>query len=771
VLAAALVVCLGLGVRLWRSLDGTLVVRAPSHVLLDRHGAFLGELSAPDGALGYWPLPAALPDKLVRATLETEDRRFREHPGIAPSSIARAVWQNLSSGHVVSGASTIAMQVARLQHPRARTLWAKAREAAEALLLVDRHGHDLVLRQYLTLAPYGERVHGAARASQLYFGKPVEDLSWLQATFLAALPQQPVKMSPWTKDGLARAMARTRRILATLEARGVIDAETHRQALVSELGLVKRPERPEAAMHALLAAAPLARRTGAPTIVRTSIDLELQRDAQRQVELTLRRLRGQGAGNAAALVVSPATGEVLAYVGSAGYFEAQDKGAIDYLAARRSPGSALKPFLYALALQDGRLSLATPVPDVPTEFPTALGAWVPENMTHTFLGPMLAREALGNSRNLPALHVLQQVGVDRALEFFGRGGVRRISSDPGEYGLTLALGSLPVTARELAVLYSALANHGVPRPLTFLPVEAVTAAEPLLHPDAADAILHVLADPEARRPGFPPGGPLDFDTPVAIKTGTSQGHRDAWAVAVSHQLLVVGWVGNADWQKMNGVSGAMGAAPLVHQLFERVNAPASVITSPQGWSAVEICPLSGRRPGPLCPHHRTEYFAKGTEPLEACPFHQAVPIDVRTGLRASAACDARYVSRRPLLDLPPEYGSWARAQHLDVAPPGESPLCPSGPPPAPALAITEPRSRTRYLFDPSTPREFSTVRLSARVTPATEDITWLVDGRPVGQVGWPHELRVSLAPGPHEVRAAFSHHAVLSAPVTVVVED
>jgi penicillin-binding protein 1C len=208
-------------------------------VLLDRRGRFLGEVFGAKESYGFWPLPPSLPTKVVVTTLETEDRFFYEHDGVAWRSVLRAAWQNVSNRRVISGASTIAMQVARIQHPRSRTLFAKLHEGAEGLLLVRKHGHDAVLRQYLTIAPYGNRTHGIVRAANLYFDKPIDDLSWLQAAYLAALPQQPSRMSPWKKDGHARAMARALRILTQLHQRGVIGDEDLHVALTSDLALSK----------------------------------------------------------------------------------------------------------------------------------------------------------------------------------------------------------------------------------------------------------------------------------------------------------------------------------------------------------------------------------------------------------------------------------------------------------------------------------------------------------------------------------------------------
>lgn len=761
-----------------RALDGTLHARTPSHLLLDRTGKFLGEVPGSLEAWGFWPVPAQLPEKVVVTTLETEDRQFFEHPGVNLRSIARAALQNVKSRRVISGASTIPMQVARLQHPKKRTLLAKAREAGEALLLVHRVGHDEVLRHYLTIAPYGNRCHGVVRAARLYFDKPIEDLSWLQAAYLAALPQQPGRMGPWSPGGHQLALARARRILRQLHERGVITDEDLRIALNSDLQVVPRPRRNVEAMHFLLAAAKEVR--ASPEVVHhTTLDLEVQAKTFDALTDNLRRLRGNGATNTAGLVVDLASGDVLASVGSANYFDLEARGAIDFTHARRSPGSALKPFIYGLALERGTHTAATVLADTQVEFDVPGGGlYVPENITHNFLGPMLLREALGNSRNIPALRVLSDLGVDEALARFERGGVKGVRFAPEAYGLTLAIGSLHVTPVELATLYTALANRGQTVPLRRFLHEPARPGARVLSNDAAMITAHILADPGARRPGFPPGGPLDFDHAVAIKTGTSQGYRDAWAVAFDDRVLVVTWVGNHDWRRMNLASGATAAAPATHRVLDVVSPtrtphvpPLMERPLPASLLQREVCAVSGQVPGPGCTHTKSEWFIAGTEPHEGCPFHVEVALDVRNGLRAGPGCPAKLVVKRPLLDLPETYEPWARKQRLALAPTAFSPLCADGAPPPPRLAIREPRPRSRYLFDPDTPRELSTVRFAASVSPANEEIVWLVDGAPVGRVGYPHELRWHLPPGKHVIRARLAQSGETTAAVTVVVDD
>lgn len=770
--------CVGIGLAV--SANTRLAQPQSSQLLLDRQGRYLGEVPGEGGEIGYWPLPPVLPERIVTVTLETEDRLYYEHSGVRFGSLLRAAWQNVTHARIVSGGSTLPMQVARMQHPSARSLWAKLREGIEATLLLRRHGHDLLLRQYLTLAPYGNRAHGVVRAARLYFDKPPEDLSWLQAAFLAALPQQPGRMSPFSQEGRERAMHRAQRILRALHERKLLSDDELKLALNSGLGLCRPPHRDPEAMHAVLEWS--RRMSSGPKqrqIARATLDLDLQHLAAEALRHNLSRLRWAQAHDSAAVVTDVSTGEVLAYVGSQDYFDAGVHGAIDYLQIKRSPGSALKPFIYALALQRQGHTAASELPDVPTEFSKVDGAaFVPENINHNFVGPMLLREALGNSRNIPALRLLSQIGVEPVVSLLDQGGVSGISHAPRKYGLSLAIGAAPVTPLELAVLYSALANRGETRPLRYFVDDPAPRPAQILSPDAAQMTAQILADDEARRPGFPRGNPLEFDYAVASKTGTSQGYRDAWAAGFSDRLLVVVWVGNYDAARMNHISGAGGAAPAFHRILDRampLREPWRPLTPafapPATWGAREICPLSGRLAGPLCPEHRTEWFSPGTAPNDSCPYHAAVAIDVRNGLRALPTCPGRYTVTRPMLALGEEYAEWAQRQRLELAPAQVSPLCEGAPPVEPKIAIREPKTKARYLYDPDTPREYSTVRLSAAVTPANEEIVWLVDGTPIAKVGWPHEARVSLLPGSHLIRAAFARRAEVSRPVTVIVDD
>lgn len=760
-------------------LQTALIIAKPSKLILDRQQRFLGEVLGEHEHRGYWPLPALLPKRIVLATIETEDRHFYQHAGIYWPSVGRALWQDLSSFKVVSGASTIAMQLARLQHaPGPRSLGAKIREASEALLLIRRYGHDAVLRQYLTHAPYGNRVRGAVYAARYYFAKPVEDLSWLQAAYLAALPQAPGRMNPYHSRGRALGLRRAHRILHQLHRRGLIDDETLRQALASDLYLNPKQHRDPSSLHALLQLSAQAAQRPDLTLTAT-LDQHLQSEVHQILASGVKSLRSRSISNGAALVVDHRTGEVLAAVGSVDYFAKEARGAINFLQVKRSPGSTLKPFIYALALDSGNDTAASEFSDTMMAVVSEGGrSYLPSNIGGQYYGPLLLRQALGNSRNIPALRLLSEIGLDSTLQLLQRGGVTEVSLDPSAYGLGLALGNLPVTVRELAQLYTAIAQDGRVRPLRDFIDDDKTPGVALFSAASAAIIRNILSDDSARIPAFRPGNALEFmDFAVAAKTGTSQGYRDAWTVLLSDRLIVVVWMGNHDWSRSNHVGGAT-AAKTAHQIMLRVMRevdphipPAPAFLPPSHWVQREVCPLSGGLAGPHCPHRRSEFFSPGSEPVEVCAYHRSLDVDKRNGLRASPSCAKRFVRAQVGVDLPQRYQRWARHQHLDLLPTQYSPLCSERGQEPLSLKITSPRDHSRYLWDPDTPSTFSSLRLSATVHPWDEPIVWIVDDKPLTEVSFPHDAWLPLTAGKHRIQAAFKRRSQRSQMVEIVVEN
>jgi penicillin-binding protein 1C len=769
-----------LAVGLAGKVSNLAVLRSPPPTLLlqDRHGTFMAELARdPDQELGYWTVEY-IPWRVAAATVAIEDRRFWDHPGVDARGVARAVAQNLGSGEVVSGASTITMQLARMQDPGARTYGKKVVESLTALLITARYERTEILAQYLRLVPYGNRIHGIGYAARRYLDKPVDDLSWAEVAFLAALPQAPSRTNPFHSAGRQRAVQRAERILAELREGGVIGEADHQQALL-DLAALRVPDRgvrPPQAMHAILQLEQDLRRDpqrwdrlAQQPVVRCSLDLALQASVERSVQQHIASLEARGAGNGAVVVVDTRSREVLASVGSTSWFDARFAGSIDYTRVPRYPGSTLKPFLYALALDRGVITPATPMDDL-QRGPDGIG-----NADDHFLGPMLPRRALANSRNVPAVQLLEQVGLDEGYAFFESLGLHDGILPASHFGLGLAIGGAPTSLQQLVRAYSALAGDGRLGDLVWL-LDEPSHSERVLSAHSSQLVSQWLGDPLARLPSFPRMGFSEYPFPVAVKTGTSEDWRDAWAVAYSEDYVVGAWVGHPDWRPMQGVSGYRGGASLVQLVLEALHTNdldgmADIgFPGPDGAEATRICPLSGKLAGPACEHTITEWFEPGTAPTQPCDVHMELVIDRRTG--GIATVDTPELSRvtRRYADLPSRYSAWAASQGLEAPPRGvvEPTMTGLRAGSTPRIAITAPQDGMRVVRDPETPDDLATLTLSVEVDRGVEQVLWSVDGEPYALVQAPFTARWPLTPGEHVFEARVPYQGAVSAPVRVV---
>jgi penicillin-binding protein 1C len=782
----------------WRR--SALVAPEPTLLVRDRHSNFLGELPARgDDRLGFWKLPA-IPERVAAATTAIEDQRFRWHPGVDPLAIARAVRQNASSRERVSGASTLAMQVARFQHPGRLGERGYARKAVEALTAVAltlRHGRDDVLRHYLRIVPYGNRVHGIGYAARRYLDKPVEDLSWAEVAFLSAIPQSPARMNPYDPLGRQRAIRRGVRILDVLRERGELSERDHAIAReeIEHLRLPWRGTRPAAAIHALLAFRDRVPATAAPALTST-LDLELQVDVERLAAQAVSDAADRGAGNASVLVVErPKEGanayRVRAAVSSTDYFDARRSGAIDYLRLPRSSGSTLKPFLFAQAL-DRRVIDPTTVLDDLEPGPGGI-----LNSDERFLGPLLPRVALANSRNVPAVELLRRVGLDPFYALLGDLGLHRHEQPARRYGLGLAIGSLPVTLEELVRAYTTLAGDGTLRDLRWLEADggapqesaAVTAAASAtgrFSPETARELALFLSDPQARLPTFPRMGFAEYPFAVAVKTGTSSRYRDAWTLAWSRRYLVGVWVGHPDEQPMTQLSGYRVAARLAQAVIERLHGEemrgqsAFDFAPPAGYHSERLCALTGKRATPACDRVVLEWLPpEASSSLSDCTAHRLVAVDRRSGAVATAATPEEDLEARTFVELPARYAGWLERAGLPALEEALDDAHATGGAAQPALAdldraisieITSPEPGLRILLDPETPTELNTLALRAAVEPAVPQLVWYVDDVPVATVRAPYTHRWRLTPGEHVAQARVPYRDARSRRIRFVVE-
>jgi penicillin-binding protein 1C len=520
--------------------------------VLDRNGQLLRAYARPDGR---WRLPATVADvdpRFIDMLQTYEDHRFRNHWGVDPLAMTRAVWQFLSNAQVISGGSTLTMQVARLLEPHAeRTIGAKLRQIVRAVQIEQHFTKEEVLGLYLTLAPYGGNLEGIRAASLAYFGKEPKKLSLAQAALLVALPQSPESRRPDRSVRAARA-ARDR-VLDRIAKAGMIPADEIAYAKQEAVMAGRRPM-PAFAPHAAdqaVAASPKLK------VQRLTIDLSLQKKLE---ELARERARALGANlSVAILVVDNATGEVLARVASSDFFDDRRAGQVDMTDALRSPGSALKPFIYGLAFEDGIAHPETLIEDRPVRY----GAYAPENFDLSFQGTVTARRALQQSLNVPAVSLLDSVGASRLNARITQAGGTLVLPKGEAPGLAMALGGLGIKLSDLTMLYVGLARGGNAVPLIERIVDGAEPAAPrrLLDPVAAWYVGNILI-------GSPPpenaaGGR------IAYKTGTSYGYRDAWSVGFDGKHTIGVWVGRPDGAPVAGLVGRVTAAPILFDAFAR----------------------------------------------------------------------------------------------------------------------------------------------------------------------------------------------------------
>jgi penicillin-binding protein 1C len=791
-LVLPILVLLGLG---W-SRSG-LETPQPTVLLRDRHGRFLAEVrgvaeipgSDANAEAGYWPM-AALPLRVAAATLAVEDRRFYRHPGVDPLAIARAAIQNLSHGRRLSGASTVAMQVARMQRPGPRSLGRKLVEGTTALLLTARHGREQVLAHYMRLAPYGNSIHGIAYAARRYLDKPVEDLSWAETAFLTAIPQAPGRMNPFRPEGKAAAVARGQRILQLLRDRGALDEAQHElaQRQILNLTIPEPGQRPIEALHLVLRLEkelldPRARAAlGDRAILDLSIDLELQGRLTALAAKHLRNWESRGAGNVALMVLDPQTREVLASIGSTGYFDDRHAGAIDYTRVLRSPGSLLKPFFYADALDRGLITPSTILDDIQR------GAGGITNADERFLGPLLPRVALANSRNVPAVSLLARLGLNEGISMLEDLGLVDDPEVARLSGLGLAVGGTPVTLEQIVRAYATISAGGRCGSLRWLCYRGereersdLYKSEARFSEATARQITLFLSDPLARLPSFPRMGSTEYPFPVAVKTGTSTNFRDAWAVAFSRRYLVGAWVGHPASRPMDHLSGAVSAAGLVQDVMLRLHPVEAAgledlaFPPPAGYLARRVCALTGSLATPDCNQVFVEWFPPGGEPMDACAAHRSVTVDARNGRPVGRDTPMECVEVRHVVDVAPRYAAWATRAGLPSSlsartAPAHPTGSPSGTESGVQVRVTQPENGTRLLHDPETPADLATIGLEVVVDPPTSEVVWYVDGAPYQVAGYPYSARWSIQPGEHVIEARLAHTRVGSNRVRIWVE-
>lgn len=575
----------------------------------------------------FTPLESISP-QLVSATLLQEDQYFHWHAGVNPVSLMKAGWRTYFLGPRRMGASTITMQVARIRYGiNSKTLAGKVWQMIRALQLETHYSKSQILEAYLNLAPYGNNIEGVGAASLIYFGKSVNKLTLPEALTLVVIPQNPTKRVP---DGGVLKLIRNK-----LYARWMIKYPKDKNIKsLFELPLQMR------SLHSIPYLAPhfvnevLSDTTDSSYQVNTTLDLRLQKIIERVTRHYISRKTNLGVNNAAVLLVDTRDMNIKAMLGSAGFFNSKISGQINGTAIRRSPGSTLKPFIYALAIDQGLIHPGTVLKDVPHSF----GSYNPENFDNDFVGPVNAKDALILSRNIPAIYLAEQLKKNMSLyDFLQQAGIHDLKPE-SYYGLALVLGGAELSMRELAGLYATLANDGIWHPLRYRKDAEQNTSKRLLSSEASYLVVDMLKDTQASGANYTA---LQWQKiPVAWKTGTSSGYRDAWTIGLFGPYVLVVWIGNFDnqgnqvfvgkqiaaplfFEISNAINTQIGALPIVHKYPERMNL-----------AKVDVCKSSGMLPTRYCTDTEKVWFIPGKSPIKTDTIYREVAINSQTGLRA-----------------------------------------------------------------------------------------------------------------------------------------
>ena len=700
-----------------------------------------------------WRLHASLDEidpQFVKALVALEDKRFWSHHGVDPIAVVRAAWSDVIHLRRVSGGSTLSMQLARLLEPRPRTIPNKLVDMFRAVQLDLRLDKRDILEEYLSRTPYGDNVEGLEAASWTYFGHPPDHLTPLEIATLLAVPQGPARYAP-SAANQARLRARRDEILGKLIAAGVfsrIDAVAAR----ADAELTAPPDHlramPREAAHAAIW---LREHHPDELHIHSTLDRGAQLLAERQVALYRGEMKRHGIYGASVVVVDHRSRDVVALVGNLDFDDARHGGQIAMFDHPRSPGSTLKPFLYAYAIDHG---LALPeylVPDVPGQW----GTYRPRNFDGHWSGLVTLRDALAHSLNLPFVELLQQVGLNAFADELARGGITEAHAAPGKYGLSMIIGGIELTPLELAGLYATLAEDG-----TYLPPR-VTLLDPRREPvslfgrGAAWLTRQALAQKD--RPDFPRRREVDGMPPeIHWKTGTSFGFRDAWAAGSGPAYTAVVWTGNVDRTPSAELVGSEAAGPLLFDVLEgladRTRKPRPD-SPPADLVYVDVCAYSGHLAGDACEHRVKALAPVHAVPTAPCPYHRAYEVDRATGRAVTPACrrgDADY-DRKVFTVLPSAVVAWLEAHDRAVP---EAPVFADGCTPssdAPPVLLTPGEGEVVTLV-PGMPADRQAVQLTASAH--TAKVAWFVDGELLGTAPASGHVYWTPSPGKHEIVVA-----------------
>lgn len=700
---------------------------------VDRNGLPLGTILTRDQEHTVTVPLAQISPHFIHAILAAEDQRFYHHGALDERAIARALLEAIQARQIVSGASTITMQLARMIDPVPFGIPGKLQEIWTSWRLFAGMTRDEILQAYINRLPMGSNIYGVEAASRIYFGIPASDLTIAQASLLAGIPNDPNNLQPY--DRLIPLKRRQTYVLERMVKDGYITLAQRDRAYAEEVALQPRQQGIIAAPHfQFWLAEHLA--DNHPPQVQTTLDHPLQQFVETQVKQVVQGLATHNVHHAAALVIDNQTGDVLAYVGSPDYFATAQMGQNDGVQALRQPGSTLKPFVYQLAMEKRLIRPNTILADVPTRYAIP-GARIynPSDYSETFQGPVRVRYALANSLNIPAVRTLEKVGVTAFLDRLHQLGFTHLTASPEHYGLGLVLGSGEVNLWELAQAYLTLARQGQGLTLNSImpessgdlglskdlrtnqqslqnsPLPSISSPLPQSY---SLLITDMLADAHARARAFGVDSLLALPFPAAVKTGTSSDYRDTWTVGYTRDYTVAVWVGNFDSAPMQQVSGVTGAAPLWNRIMLHLHEQQEpqAFPAPKGMVKRPICAVSGARPTLACPSVVEEYFL----PEDLMAYEQEPDRFYQPVQGADGTAIAQ-------LNLPSEYNEW-----LAMQPRSQAILTPTN---TEQVRIVSPQAGDYFVVSEATPGGApSTQKLEFKLaTMPKQPVEWRLNGK------------------------------------------
>jgi penicillin-binding protein 1C len=740
-----------------------------SQCVHDRNGKLLRITLSADQKFRIWtPLEQISPD-LIDATLRYEDKYYAHHPGVNPIALARCALDLVRFRHVIAGGSTITMQLARLRfHLHTRTISGKLEQIVRALELERHYSKNQILEAYLNLAPYGRNIEGVGGASQIYFNKPASRLTRPEAVALSVIPQKPNSRALFAdrdNDSVNAAQSnwydrtKERRPLGHRRFDSTARKPSHLEFSMCDFRPRMQAERKFLAPHFVQQMLETA--YGRDQSI-TTLDLEKQQAIERRIADYVAANRNRGIENAAVLLIDTRTMDVLAQVGSADFHKTEINGQVDGTRSPRSPGSTLKPFVYALALEQGLIHPLSILADAPRSF----GEYNPENFDREFLGPIRACDALARSRNVPAVEIASHLAHPTLYHFLKTAEVP-LPKPESFYGLALPLGGAEVSLQDLVRLYSALANDGELRPLRRSTNDPIAKGRRILSPEAAFLTLEMLGNVPRPEMNCADGA---HSAPVYWKTGTSHGFRDAWSIAVFDHYVLGVWIGNFDGRANPAFIGRTAAAPLLFQIIDTLRAtwPERTVSHepPAGANLkrVEFCALSGDLPNAFCTQRVAGWFIPGVSPIKTCDVHREVLVDVASGLRVAMDDGTHPVKREVYEFWPTEFLTiFDQAGIPRRVPP---PFLPNN-----GSELVSRTGQKPLIVSPSAKEillaSAKTVPLRAKTESDVREIFWFAGKQFVGKATPNEVLEWNAAAGDYEITALDDHGRAGSCSVTV----